>query len=465
MNVNMNASASYADAETSIFREHPAITLVGVTLVCGVALAAVLSSGVIGGHDSSINATYVLPSQYAQTSGDMTSADVLSADDAHTVKFTIEGPGHLEGMKDCSVNGETGEIYFTGDDPEDYYTFRLYADMEPGVLASVYLGDKNEIYINQGVVQLKKMKTAENLKIRFQPPSTTEEGQKAINEAKKNNNDKNVSEQPAEETPAPEANNDAPAVEETAPVEETPVATPDPEPEPEAVYEETTTYVESPAPIEEETIAYEVLQDTYGDTGQGTVVVEYFEPVTPTTEEAPIEVQQPAKKKSKKKKAAQTETVTQETTQQSATVPAYDIPVPQTTPHKMNDKEMQLARAIFDSYNNYRASKGLPTLPWSDVCANMAYGSSTGCSAHNQLIHRLGIPTYVQNHYSDILQYSTWKMEADEAVSKWIASDGHRKMMQCDNAHNAGVGVYQNDTGKWFYTIVYDFEWCNQSGS
>lgn len=132
--------------------------------------------------------------------------------------------------------------------------------------------------------------------------------------------------------------------------------------------------------------------------------------------------------------------------------------------HSMNAAEMAEARQIFDAYNQYRASKGLPQVAWSDDCANMAFGSATGCAASGNLTHKLGIPGGVQSNYSDILQYSTWKMSGNEAVQRWVQSNGHRKMMQCETSQVAGVGVYNNG-GTWYYAIVYNFQGTNQSGA
>lgn len=132
--------------------------------------------------------------------------------------------------------------------------------------------------------------------------------------------------------------------------------------------------------------------------------------------------------------------------------------------HAMNSDELAEARAIFDAYNSFRASKGLPYAVWSDDCANMAYGSATGCAARKALPHKLGIPVKVQGNYSDILQYSTWKMNAAEAIQRWSKSDGHRKMMQCNTTTVAGVAAYNNN-GTWYYAIVYNFVGTNQNGN
>lgn len=130
----------------------------------------------------------------------------------------------------------------------------------------------------------------------------------------------------------------------------------------------------------------------------------------------------------------------------------------------MSAEEYAVARSIFDAYNAYRSSKGLPVAVWSDDCAKMAYNSATKCSSRGALIHRLGIPAAQQNQYSDILQYSTWKMTGNEAVQAWKNSTKHRKMMQCDTTTKAGVGVFKNSQGVWYYAIVYDFQGYNYGG-
>ncbi|RAP50515.1 MAG: hypothetical protein BZ138_06595, partial [Methanosphaera sp. rholeuAM270] len=134
-------------------------------------------------------------------------------------------------------------------------------------------------------------------------------------------------------------------------------------------------------------------------------------------------------------------------------------------PHSMNGNEQQLAHEIFNSYNAYRASVGLPGVAWSDDCANMAYASAKANSTMGSLTHRLGIPAAVQTCYSDILQYSSWRMSGNEAVDKWRNSTGHRRQMQCNSSTMAGVGVFEAANGMYYYAIVYNFDGSNQSGN
>lgn len=137
-----------------------------------------------------------------------------------------------------------------------------------------------------------------------------------------------------------------------------------------------------------------------------------------------------------------------------------------TVPNRMTSEERAEAESIFNAYNGYRASKGLNTTVWNEDCANMAYSSATGCAARGTLTHRLGIPANVQNCYSDILQYGTWKMDASTALNNWINSSGHRRQMQCDSAVKAGAAAYHDSNSNcWYFVIVYDFASHNQSGN
>jgi uncharacterized protein YkwD len=156
---------------------------------------------------------------------------------------------------------------------------------------------------------------------------------------------------------------------------------------------------------------------------------------------------------------ATTQTATSTVSSSSTAAPASGA-----AQNSMTSEERAVAESIFNAYNEFRASKGLSQVAWSEDAANMAYGSAVGCAANGKLTHKLGIPVSVQGNYSDILQYASWKMSGSEAVQRWSQSDGHRKMMQCASAQVAGVAAYNNG-GIWYYTIVYNFQGTNQSGS
>lgn len=119
-----------------------------------------------------------------------------------------------------------------------------------------------------------------------------------------------------------------------------------------------------------------------------------------------------------------------------------------------------VARDVFDAYNNYRASRGLNRVGWDENCANIALQSCRNCSARGALQHRTAIAA--GSNLSDILRYATWKESGQEAVDKWKTSTGHDRMMRCPSTTKAGVGVWFDGTRYW-YTIVYNFSGCNQA--
>lgn len=128
---------------------------------------------------------------------------------------------------------------------------------------------------------------------------------------------------------------------------------------------------------------------------------------------------------------------------------------------KMTSEELAMAKDIFNSYNSWRKSHGLSTMKWDSTCANMAYNGAKGCSQKGSLVHRLGIPAKYQTKYSDILQYSTYKMSGSEAINNWSHSSGHLAQLRCKGTGKAAVGVYKNSQGVYYFAIVYTFSGTN----
>lgn len=126
----------------------------------------------------------------------------------------------------------------------------------------------------------------------------------------------------------------------------------------------------------------------------------------------------------------------------------------------MSGDELAMAQEIFDRYNDWRASQGLPRTQWDGTCCDMAMGSAQGCAARRKLVHRLGIPAECQTSYSDILQYASWRMSGDEAIQRWANSSGHAAQMRCPTAQNAACAVYQ-ENGIYWFAIVYTFQGTN----
>lgn len=128
----------------------------------------------------------------------------------------------------------------------------------------------------------------------------------------------------------------------------------------------------------------------------------------------------------------------------------------------MTREERETADSIWNSYCQFRASKGVPAVTRSDYCTQLAYNTSKACSQAGHMQHEIAIPQDQRLRYSDILQYATWRKAGPSAIERWEGSEGHHRMMRNDHGTTeAGVGVYF-DGAKWWYTIVYNYSGYNQ---
>ena len=133
-----------------------------------------------------------------------------------------------------------------------------------------------------------------------------------------------------------------------------------------------------------------------------------------------------------------------------------------TNPIGMTDDEWATAISVWNAYNDFRASKNVPRVVWSNECARLAYETCKAESRIGQMQHNIAIPVDKQTTYSDILQYATWRKSGSAVVDRWDKSEGHHRMMRNDHGTvEAGVGVYFDGT-RWWYTIVYNYVGYNQ---
>lgn len=204
------------------------------------------------------------------------------------------------------------------------------------------------------------------------------------------------------------------------------------EPEPEPVAEEALAPVETPT-VEAAQPAYE--EPVYEEP-------EYVPTEEPAPEPAPVECYEAPADPA------------------PASEPVCEAPAPAPSNAGMNDNELNVAQDIFNRYNEWRASNGLPTTYWDNTCAEMAVNSAKGCAGNRKLIHRLGIPGDLQYHYSDILQYASWRITGTDAINRWSGSGGHAAQMRCTTAQGAACGVYE-ENGIYWVAIVYTFDGCN----
>lgn len=123
-----------------------------------------------------------------------------------------------------------------------------------------------------------------------------------------------------------------------------------------------------------------------------------------------------------------------------------------------NEECRSMENEIWTEYCNYRRSKGF-SVPARDGSMDTIGRQSAQHSADiGRLDHKFVKDTYPG--YSDILQYATYRMDGNTAVTKWRKSTGHRIQMNCRTVTKAGVGVI-NKNGTYYMVIVYNYTGTN----
>lgn len=123
-----------------------------------------------------------------------------------------------------------------------------------------------------------------------------------------------------------------------------------------------------------------------------------------------------------------------------------------------NEECRSMENEIWTEYCNYRRSKGF-SVPARDGSMDAIGRQSAQHSADiGRLDHNFVKDTYPG--YSDILQYATYRMDGNTAVTKWRKSTGHRIQMNCRTVTKAGVGVI-NKNGTYYMVIVYNYTGTN----
>lgn len=126
-----------------------------------------------------------------------------------------------------------------------------------------------------------------------------------------------------------------------------------------------------------------------------------------------------------------------------------------------NEECRSMENEIWTAYCNYRRSQGLSTPSRDSYMEALARQSAQNCADKGKLEHSIKPkPENGYAPYSDIVQYATYRMDGNLAVTKWSRSKGHRIQMKCKTVTKAGVGVV-NKNGTYYMAIVYDFTGTN----
>lgn len=124
-----------------------------------------------------------------------------------------------------------------------------------------------------------------------------------------------------------------------------------------------------------------------------------------------------------------------------------------------NEECRSMENEIWTAYCNYRRSKGFSIPVRDSYMETLARQSAQHCADVGKLEHTIN-PNHGYKNLDDILQYATYRMTGDDAVTKWKNHYEHRIMMNCRTVTKAGVGVV-NKNGTYYMAIVYDFTGTN----
>jgi uncharacterized protein YkwD len=117
-------------------------------------------------------------------------------------------------------------------------------------------------------------------------------------------------------------------------------------------------------------------------------------------------------------------------------------------------------KEIFDQFNNYRTSIGLPPLESNDYMWQLANEHSTAMANGSIPIGHDGSTERYSNirvelgngNYSENIDWGTGT--ADEVVARWLKSVGHKGNIESNFTHTAISAVKGND-GKYYYTQLF----------
>jgi uncharacterized protein YkwD len=123
-----------------------------------------------------------------------------------------------------------------------------------------------------------------------------------------------------------------------------------------------------------------------------------------------------------------------------------------------------LEQEAFALVNDYRKSKGFPLLQWDDAIAGVARTHSDDMANGRVPFGHDGFETRVStlNTYFPIREASEnvaynqgYADPAQEAVTGWIGSTGHRLNMERETSNRSGMGVVKASDGSYYFTQLF----------
>jgi uncharacterized protein YkwD len=124
-------------------------------------------------------------------------------------------------------------------------------------------------------------------------------------------------------------------------------------------------------------------------------------------------------------------------------------------------------RSTFQLMNVERATRGLPTLKWSDKIAKVAREHSHSMAMNSFFSHR-GLDGSMVDDRADRFGISNWRAIGENiaylrgysapetfAVEKWMQSTSHRQNLLGSQWTESAIGVAVTDDGTYYFTQVF----------
>lgn len=118
----------------------------------------------------------------------------------------------------------------------------------------------------------------------------------------------------------------------------------------------------------------------------------------------------------------------------------------------------QYVREIFNLVNQERVTNGLEKLTLSNELCNIA--DVRAKEIYSNFSHN-GFDAYssdIKNDFNTIYvseNIAKWARNASEVMSGWMNSSGHRANILNGNFENIGIGIYQSEGGRLYYSQVF----------
>jgi uncharacterized protein YkwD len=124
------------------------------------------------------------------------------------------------------------------------------------------------------------------------------------------------------------------------------------------------------------------------------------------------------------------------------------------------DEHSELSREVLRRINEYRVKKGLSELTWNETITEAAIehskymGNKTIRINHDGFEERMyGLMKALPGRGA-AENVANGQHSAEEVVSMWIASPGHRENIEGDY-DLSGVGIYKNRNGVLYFTHIF----------